>query len=84
MTSPSEDETRAAAADIAFRRRALKVNGGIYARRHAPHLMPVLAGAGMIRSRYIGQIAWLEAEWDWRPEDARRLLDIADEIARLG
>lgn len=84
MSSHSEEERRAAATDIAFRRRALKVNGGIYARRHAPRFMPVLVGAGMIRARYIGQIAWLDSERDWRPEDARRLLGIANEIARLG
>jgi hypothetical protein len=84
MTTHSNDECRAVAADIAFRRRALKVNSGIYARRHAPRLKPLLGGAGTITARYIGQIAWLESERDWRPQDARCLLEIADEIARLG
>lgn len=79
------DQTdRAAAADVAFRRRALKVNGGIYARRHAPRLMPLLVGAGLLRARYIAVTDWLGSERDWRPEDARRLAALAEEIVSLG
>jgi hypothetical protein len=84
MTRYTEDERRAAAADIAFRRRALMVNSGIYARRHSGRLMLVLAGGGAIRARYIGQVAWLGSERDWRPQDARRLAELADEIGRFG
>jgi hypothetical protein len=84
MTRHTENERRAAAADIAFRRRALMVNSGIYARRHSGRLMPVLAGGGTIRARFIGQVAWLGSERDWRPQDARRLAELADEIGRFG
>lgn len=83
MTDQTNDY-RAAAADVAFRRRALKVNGGIYARRHAPRLMPLLASAGSLRSRYLAVTEWLASERDWRAEDARRLATIAEEIVRLG
>ena len=78
------EDPRAAAADIVFRRRALKVNSGIYARRHAPRLLPLLAGSGVLRARHIGQVAWLEAEHDWRAEDARRVSELAGDVVRFG
>jgi hypothetical protein len=84
MSRHTEDERRAAAADIAFRHQALKINGGIYARRHGPGLMPVLAGGGAIATRYVGQILWLGSEQEWRLQDARRLAELADEIGRFG
>jgi hypothetical protein len=83
MTDHTDDH-RSAVADITFRRRALKVNGGIYARRHAPRLKPLLIGAGPLRARYIAVTEWLGSERDWRPEDARRLAAMAEEIDRLG
>lgn len=78
------EDPRAMTADIAFRRRALKVNCGIYSRRHGPRLLPVLADSRALRACYIGQVAWLGAERDWRPEDARRLSELASDIARFG
>ena len=83
MTDQTDDH-RAVAADVTFRRRALKVNSGIYSRSHAPRLMPLLVGAAPLRTRYIAVTEWLGSERDWRPENARRLATIAEEIVRLG
>ncbi len=67
MDHNSDDDRLVVAAEIAARRRTLQVNGRIYARRHAPRFQPLLAGASTLRARYIGQVAWLECERDWRP-----------------
>jgi hypothetical protein len=83
MTHQTDDH-RAAAADIAFRRRALRVNAAIYARRHGHHLMPLLEGLVPLRTRFVAVTDWMETERDWRPEDARRLSPLADEIHALG
>jgi hypothetical protein len=83
MTDQTNDH-RSAVADVTFRRRALKVNGGIYARRHAPRLMPLLVGTGSFKVRYIAVTDWLGSERDWRLEDARRLAALAEEIVGLG
>jgi hypothetical protein len=72
------------AADVVFRRRALRVNSAIYARRCGPRLPPVLAGAGAMRARHLAMVAWLESGRNRRPEDARRVVGLAADIARLG
>jgi hypothetical protein len=77
-------DQRAMAAEVAFRQRALGANRRIYARRHGPSLMSLLAGAGGLRARYIGQLASLEAETVWGADHARRLAELADEIDRYG
>lgn len=84
MPDQTRNDRCATAADIAFRRRALKVNCGIYARRHALDLASALVGTGALRDRYTAAIAWFDSEQDWRAEDAKRIAAIAEEIARLG
>ena len=83
MTIHFEDP-RAAAADIAYRRRALKTNAGIYARRHRPRLLPLLSDSNALRTAYIRQMDWLGSEHDWRPDDARRISALASDISRFG
>lgn len=60
------------------------MNSAIYARRHGPGLLPLLTGVGVLRVRYIAELARLESEKGWSLADARRLADIAQDIARLG
>jgi hypothetical protein len=83
MTHLSEDARPAAAADIAYRRRALKVNGGIYGRRHGPELLPLLAGS-TIRGRFAAAVEWLASEPHWAAADARRISGLSAEIGRFG
>lgn len=83
MTHQTDDH-RAAAADIAFRRRALRVNAAIYARRYGHHLMPLLEGLAPLRMRYVAITDWMQGGRDWCPEDARRLSTLAEEILALG
>lgn len=42
------------------------------------------SSARALCARYAGATAWLASERDWRPEDARRLAAVAEEVARLG
>lgn len=77
------DEHRCDRAEIALRRRALRTNCGIHARRNGPDLLPVLFGAE-IRARYSAQMSWLGSEATWREADARRIGELATDIARFG
>jgi hypothetical protein len=77
-------DQRQAALEIAYRRRALRVNSAIYARRHGPGFLPLLTGGGVLRARYIAELARLESEKGWCLADARWLADIAQDIASFG
>ena len=46
--------------------------------------LPLLTGTSALRARYIAELARLESEKSWDLADARRLADIAQDIARLG
>lgn len=78
------DRRRAALTDLTFRRRALTTNAGIYARRHAADLLKAVAGArGRAEAeRLRGQLAWLGTEGDWDRFRARRLAELATNLAR--
>jgi hypothetical protein len=81
--SEFENDHRSDQSDIAFRRRALRTNGSIYARRYGPALLALLSSPG-IRTRCGAQIARLGSEQALQDADASRLRELAAEIARFG
>lgn len=70
------------AADIAFRRRCLTVNSGIYARRHGEAALALLPENAAVRRRLAAEMEWLRSEAGWTSHDERRIAALCAEILR--
>jgi hypothetical protein len=76
------DKKEYQAADIAFRRRCLTVNSGIYARRYGTGALALLPEQSAVRRRMTIELDWLRSETCWTPQDERRIATLCAEILR--
>jgi hypothetical protein len=68
--------------DVAFRRRALTVNTGIYARRFGKTALPLLPESSALRRRYAAELDWMSSESSWTSRDQRRIATLCAELLR--
>lgn len=69
-------------ADVAYRRRCLTANTGIYARGYGPAALALLPDGSAIRRRFAGELAWMGSEPAWASCDERRIATLCAELLR--
>ena len=70
------------AADIAFRRRCLTVNTGIYTRRFGSAALALLPEDSAVRRRFAAELHWMASESAWSSQDERRIATLCAELLR--
>jgi hypothetical protein len=71
-----------ASVDVAFRRRCLTVNSGIYARRYGRAALTLMPEGSAVRRRLAAELEWMNSERAWTPDDQRRIATLCAEILR--
>jgi hypothetical protein len=77
-----EETDPGVAGDIAYRRRCLTVNSGIYARRYGMAALALLPEGSAVRRRYAAELGWMGSESGWSPHDQRRIATLCAELLR--